>query len=775
MGILEFFGTFTRSDITASSIISNYANKSNVSHLLLDFNSIIHVASKYVLDKVNAYFKLLLANNNSDNKYDRSIDTLGKFFNHEFDQTKTYTDDEIIKLFHKKFSNKEIEKLIITRVIEAVHNILDTYCDDQLKTLLIAIDGVPSKGKMIEQRQRRHVAAVTELYKKKLLGKYKKTLIDDKKYAYHKYKIKWSKNNITPGTGFMHLLCRYLREDKNVRELFISGRKNMNIIISDMYEVGEGEIKIVNYIDNILTKSKEKIYFYSPDADVILLSMLSSATNLFMLKHNQQISTDTEDIYDLVDITKLKNNISGYVNKSLKTKFPANNICNDIVCISTIFGNDFLPRIETMNVKKGFGIILDVYTDVLSELNDNLVINNDDGIFTLNYNFLAQIFKALVKYENEFINANDLNRKYIYAQQLLYVFGSHYEVNIENITEIYMNFTREYGNLKSAIKTNNETATFISDDIFMALLKKAIIIEIDGKIMPTKNISNNELISLIKLFYKKTKNFPRLDINLNNWSSSTLDKRHVQQMKKDKIIDPYDIENYKFDNMLDEYHVKFNAGKLDLAPDKIKNYYEKYFHCDTTDANGNITTDGIAIVDSYVEGLVWVFNQYFNDKIYISNWYYLHERAPLINLMVKYFDIKGDTLANEMSIIMESISTKLKLTDYFNPLEQLIYVSPMTDDILKLLPEEYEKYIESKKNKFLNTYFIDIEQITDKLWSEKKSTDIDCESIPYFNKCLLAPVYRPDNETDITFLKNIRKIKKSATAIRRSACNYPKF
>jgi len=50
MGVLEFFGTLIKNDITSTSIKSNFKEKIVVNHLFLDFNSIIHVSSQKILN-----------------------------------------------------------------------------------------------------------------------------------------------------------------------------------------------------------------------------------------------------------------------------------------------------------------------------------------------------------------------------------------------------------------------------------------------------------------------------------------------------------------------------------------------------------------------------------------------------------------------------------------------------------------------------------------------------------------------------------------------------
>src|ERR1700747_3322077 len=159
MGVLEFFGTLVNSKITSESIDINTRNNIDCDHFFIDFNSIVHVSSKFVLDEINAFLKLLLqllfANSNFNNfkaqqyfdKYNCNDLKENLIKNDKLDQNK------LIKLFYEKFNNELIDKIVLNLVIKTLLSIVKTYCNTNvLKTLMIAIDGVPSKGKLIEQK-----------------------------------------------------------------------------------------------------------------------------------------------------------------------------------------------------------------------------------------------------------------------------------------------------------------------------------------------------------------------------------------------------------------------------------------------------------------------------------------------------------------------------------------------------------------------------------------------------------------------------------------------
>lgn len=790
MGVLEFFGTLIRNDITATAIKTDFKEKMNINHLLVDFNSIIHTSSQAILLETNVFMQMVLKN-----IYQKRPVT-GEIFTENFKQygmeniqkkiNINTTPEFIIGMFHAHFNEKKMDKLVIIRVINTLLNIIRTYCRNQaVKTLLLAIDGVPSKGKMIEQRQRRYIGAISSAYEKVILQNYRDYLLkqDDYIYLATKDSIKWSRNKITPGTAFMHKLVRYLRSDKIQAKMRIN-RQKLEIIVSDMYEIGEGEKKIVNYVKKFLNNTDDTVVVYSPDADMILLCMLLPVKKIFMLRHNQQTSAQSKrNIYDIIDISMLKNNISYYINNNpnyAKEKFDSERINFDLVCISTLFGNDFVPKIETLNVKKGFQNIMDAYLQSLIKLKDKgyyLVKKNDNG-YRLNFVFLKTILRNLVPEENDFIKYNDLYREYITVGQIKNVFD-YVTINSENIVSTYNEFRNEYEKLKHAIKNNQNTGYYESYDQFMSSLKKSINVVIDGQSVNTTYLKNRELIKVLQNYYRKNREFPRLNINLNTYSHSLNDPHH-QKSIKDKNFNAYQKEIYRFQHMLDQYYIKFNAQPLNLSNDKIDDYYREYFGIelftpDSTIAKNKLTPEANQVMRDYLEGLLWVFDYYFNDDTYINRWYYIHERAPLMQHLLQFLESVDSEYVSKLFDGLDKYHVQ-DLKSYFNPLEQLMYVSPMTTDIIKLLPKNYQKYLMSDNlDPFLKNYFIDINLIVKKLANETVSSDIDCRSMPFFNKCFVKTIHKPTAADDRQFLKSIRKVPPSAASIRRSQNKEPPY
>lgn len=812
MGVLEFFGTLIKNEITSSSIQIDFTKKLNIDHLFLDFNSIVHVSSQKILTDLDVFLRLVLKTLYQKRQMSIRLNELFEQYGIQSIQKKITPETDpnnVIKMFQEHFTEKLLDKLIITLVINTTLRLVRTYCNNKyIKTLMIAIDGVPSKGKMIEQQQRRYLGAVTEEYKKKTLRKYRDYLSDQSDFIYlaEKYSFKWlwSRNKITPGTAFMQKLVSYL-ESAMIQSKMKVNRPDMQIIVSSQYEIGEAEIKLVRYINKYLADTNDTIMVYSPDADMILLCMLLPVKKLYMLRHNQQTSADRNmNIYDLIDIRMLKNNIGYYINnnpKFSKESFDIDRINYDIVCISTLFGNDFVPKIETLNVRQGFQNVMDAYLKTLLKLKEHnyyLVKKSEDNKFSLNFTFLKQILGYLLINENDFIKHNNLYNTYIDAAKIKYVFD-YMEINSENIVSTVNEFKREYEALKNIIKYNGNYTYFMTNDQFMESLKKSLNIVSDGQCVNTTYLNNRDMINLLKSIFRKTRDFPRIMFSLNTYSKSIRDKRF-----KDKVKDmnEYEKELFKFNNMLDEYQVKFNAYPLSLTENKIGDYYKTYFGVDLFESDQNqnqpmnrnnrnnlyrtrqvgsskqLTKGALNVQKIYIEGMLWVFNYYFNDPTYINHWYYEYERAPLIRHLLMFLEQISMDQFRDIFNNLDKYKVK-NLKDYFNPIEQLIYVSPMTDEVLKLLPVNYRKYIRpitrDGSNTFLANFFVNIGQVTERLWVERISRDVDCRGVLFFNKCLVKSIHKPTASDDKLFLKDIRKVKPTETSIRRSRNSDPAY
>ena len=229
--------------------------------------------------------------------------------------------------------------------------------------IYIGIDGVAPMGKILQQRQRRY----RFLYDKKIklepgiqtsileLETLGMNEADDKFMGKTTLKpngilepvVPVSSIELTPGTDYMERI--HIRMKNYMKELNVRGIK---YIYSSYHDEGEGEHKILQYIKNNLSQN-DTIIIYGLDADLLFLSLsVGSATDkneydLYVMREKQvfagkEVDLDEVPEYNYVEVKQLHELIS---NLNLST--------DDFIVLCYLIGNDFLPNILTLDVKKG--------------------------------------------------------------------------------------------------------------------------------------------------------------------------------------------------------------------------------------------------------------------------------------------------------------------------------------------------------------------------------------------------------------------------------------
>jgi 5'-3' exonuclease len=355
MGVPKLFTVINKNNVTYSAIVENLDKQIDVDNFFIDFNSIVHVTSQIFIIDINEIFLILLSlKSNNELKQNESIKKIVKKYNpylNDFFNNFSFT-EQIYDEFNKYFSIDSVDNIVINLCKDNVHHLIKKFVKRKLKLLYIAIDGVPSKSKMIEQKKRRYMGAIVSEYKKFLIRKHtddlknSKTMYGSNRLLYEKNKISFNKSKISPGTKFMDKLTRVLEKEPY---------DCIQYILSSINEIGEGEKKIIDYIKKY---NLFKCMIYSPDADMILLTSLLDGKGNTILRHNQQKSTLDDTFYDLIDIDIFKKNIYDYLdNKSVNQ----NIFIKDMICLASVFGNDFIPKIESIDVQYNFEQLLDIY------------------------------------------------------------------------------------------------------------------------------------------------------------------------------------------------------------------------------------------------------------------------------------------------------------------------------------------------------------------------------------------------------------------------------
>ena len=364
MGIERFFKSIN--SLYANQIIKPIYNNNTVTHFYFDFNSVIHKVSAKVTNQLNDLLLYSLVYKYADKSgmnHDIVIDEYNKI-------NSIYKFKYSINDFYLHIKEINLNKIIFDLIFLDIKNYLTFY--PNCKLLYIGIDGVPSVGKMIEQQDRRYKGHLMSQINKVVKKKYEYQLNNNNfdysniynELEYLNLKFSFDKSLISPQTDFMIDFINEL-EKQNF------GGKTMRTIISGFDEIGEGEKKIVKYIKKFNTKD-DHIIIYSPDADVIIMAMILPH-HIHILRHEQSDSRD-----DIIDIQSIR-----------KEFYPV----EDIAYIFSVFGDDFIPKIEWINVTKHLTKILEEY----KKLNIQIIENGK-----VNLKHLQLFFKSLKKYEHQF-------------------------------------------------------------------------------------------------------------------------------------------------------------------------------------------------------------------------------------------------------------------------------------------------------------------------------------------------------------------------------------
>jgi len=327
----------------------------DVDHLLIDFNSIIYT----VINTIN--------------------EELG---------------DKLSEISPVTYENK-----LINGIIKQLQHLI---CDvvKPKKTVYIAIDGPPPRAKMVQQRARRYKTIKEQSFRKELEKKYKITIPT----------LQWNKSAISPGTSFMVKLSKIIIKSIQQKSFQLHNEK-ITVIFSDDSIPGEGEHKLMPSIRRLKNVQNETSVIYSPDADLIVLSVMSDVKNIFIIREPKDsdielaLYKDHEYLYLSIDICREE-----FI-KDLVTHVPVKesnykDITKDYSFLTFLCGNDFVPAVTFLKIKEGgIQLLMDAYKEIFIQLNEDCKDQNYQFLVNskqeINEMFLLRLLKELSLIEEE--------------------------------------------------------------------------------------------------------------------------------------------------------------------------------------------------------------------------------------------------------------------------------------------------------------------------------------------------------------------------------------
>lgn len=724
MGIEKLFKSIEENKIANlySKFTHTFAKKIDATYFSIDFNSIVYnVGGKLVSDMNKIMYRLIT---NQDTK---TIDEIIKTYN-----IKKPTD---YKLFSQEL-HENFDKILVANVLKYILHIINHFLIPiKLEHIFIAVDGVPIKSKMIEQRKRRFTGYVFDAMKNELHKKYDNTLSDSRK-EYEKYKLYFNRSIITPATQFMKLMDNGLKSAEFSDKLFVLCPNLKKYYCSGFEVPGEGEKKIMDYIFSQV-KGTSKHVIASPDTDMTLLGMLlhenANIKNITILRFDQQ-----KDVYYVIYIDKLIDNLYLYIKPKINFNVQQSPIINDIVFVLNVFGNDFVRKIESINVKTDFDFVIDKYCQAMNNKNKYLVQDHNIDI-----EVLTDIFNIISKYEKKILYNLYLSthyKNYNFLKKILKAESS----NFNEVMEDFLNNLRHFHDDIAEGKTSGWKNEFIN------ILKSILHFE---------KVTNERFISDYISDYHKTHTFPK--IYIFKGFSDNLDAQLSDELIK---ITQFDIEVHKLENMIEPYKQKLKNYKLSLGKiyidydtytwnteeydQSISDYYKDFFGISNT-ASSNPQMK--QLVTEYLRGLMWVYNYYYNTNDPTQNyqsvntWVYPYERAPLIKHIHNFLQDSPKTLLKDILTNLNKFNVPRK--DFFTPTEHLLYTAPI-NVMLYLVPDELQKFVKTFR------YYKDLNLYAQKILNDKDNNLIDCRGAHFTNKCNL--LIFEDDMSDTIFIKSVR-------------------
>jgi 5'-3' exonuclease len=268
-----------------------------------------------------------------------------------------------------------LHKAIFKEIKKYTKNIIEI-CN--AKNIYISVDGVPPLAKMVQQRKRRYMSIFEKQYKSSVPDSL------------------WNSSVVTPGTKFMNDFNVILTEFVN--EL---NSNNINVTVSSWDEPGEGEHKIFTWLAQQNIKNNN-IIIYGLDADMILLSLLHSEYKITLIRESRDvdISKPVMTDFDLVDI----NIILGLMSEKMgcKSTNDLDESILDYIFLTFLAGNDFLPSLSYIKVKKvhtkgrsGIDLLMDTYNELFKQKNKRIVSRKLVNGMHINFDTFKELLEKL--------------------------------------------------------------------------------------------------------------------------------------------------------------------------------------------------------------------------------------------------------------------------------------------------------------------------------------------------------------------------------------------
>ena len=296
-----------------------------------------------------------------------------------------------------------LEEVIVAQTVDVLVKMITEVVQPQ-KLCYIALDGTVPKAKTIRSRWRRYKSIVDSEYKNAIRQKYGLPV---------EVNIWDASANISPGTNFMVQLSKAIYK-KIEKYVFQTHQKDCTIVFSDASIPGEGEHKYLPHMKQLRHDTTSNVVVYSPDADMVVLSMLTHKNKIWVMKSTRQLLRDIKLLYEgkeyvYIDVDEVK---KSFITSQHLTSFVGTDplateqIINDYICLLSLCGDDFVLPIPYLEVKEktgGVNLLIGIYRSLRSQFREPLLLWNPLAPSQrpqINIPFLMSILVELSKRED---------------------------------------------------------------------------------------------------------------------------------------------------------------------------------------------------------------------------------------------------------------------------------------------------------------------------------------------------------------------------------------
>lgn len=484
--------------------------------------------------------------------------------------------------------NNLLNEFVYQSVVYFIVDLL-THKVINVEYVLIAFDGIPSYGKIQEQRHRRYMRYAYIEFKKNIGSRpytnvdkdVMNTLIMRTREEYDKIQVQ-----VDVKSAIDYVYSKYhsdnLQNDiKNGISTFSQqGAENIEIKVMDN-PYGEGE-KIL--MDNLIKDSRmygnDKSYiFYSPDGDSVLLCLYSyiktkindlNVVKTYSLtpspKHNEQTQyVNIKQLYDNIIET-----IENFSHKKIE-EVDRDSVCTDFIFLMNLYGNDFIHQIPTMEISTTIMDLLYIYSKFI--INGKFILREEKGKKEIDVDAMSIFFKDVGVYEQwimldtYILDADDKSRIIKYFGN---VFPCRYMLDFRDLITEYKNnihvaITNGENNLATikrlvtdAVESLNERSTVTGKkygDIWIKMEVKNID-TFAGKIMMDRDYLKLSMPRFMYLLRPKRNKNENDIMNMVNKLEEQLVKSN-QSINIDAVSKSNDVKMRDFS--FDYYNIRINV------------------------------------------------------------------------------------------------------------------------------------------------------------------------------------------------------------------------